>query len=148
MSVSKYESKVCSIPCDAHTVYSVLSRLDSLERVRDLIPQDKVRELEIMPDCIRMKVDGLGQKICIRIVDRKEDDTIKFGIENIPMDMNFWIQLKQVAPCDTRVRLTLHADMPMMFRMMLGSKIQKGLDDGAQMLTQFPYELWSRSSEV
>lgn len=142
MSEQKYESQICSIPNLAHNVFSVLSNLQNLERVRDMIPQDKVQELEITPDSIRMKVDGLGQKFTIRIVDKIEDDTIKFGVDDMPIDMNFWIQLKQVSPVDTRVRLTLKADIPTMFRMMLGNKIQKGLDDGAQMLTQFPYDQW------
>ena len=142
MSETKYESQICSIPCEAHKVYSVLSNLENLNRVKGLIPQDKVQELEVEADSIRMKVDGLGQKICIHIVDREEDKTIKFGAENIPMNANFWIQLKEVSPTDTRVRLTLHADIPLMFKMMLDKKIQKGLDDAAQMLTQFPYTAW------
>lgn len=142
MSEAKYESKVCAIPQDAHVVYQVLSNLENLNRVRDLIPQDKVQELEITPDSIRVKVDGLGQKITIRIVDREEDKMIKFGLDNMPMAANFWIQLKQMAPMDTRVRLTLHADIPMMFRMMLSNKLQTGLDQAAEMLTQFPYQNW------
>lgn len=142
MSEVKYESQVCSIPNSAANVYKVLSNLENLNRVKDMIPQDKVKELEIAADYIRMKVDGLGQKITIRIVDRIENDTIKFGAEDVPVEANFWIQLKQIAPLDTRVRLTLKADIPMMFKFMLDKKIQKGLDDAAQMLSQFPYNQW------
>ena len=142
MSEQKYESKICSIPCDAHTVYSVLGNLRNLERVRDLIPKDKVQEMEIMDDAIRMKVDGLGQKFTIRIVDRIDDDTLKFGFDNLPMSLNFWIQLKQVTDLDTRIRLTLKADIPFMFRIMLEKKLQQGLDQAAEMLTQFPYSQW------
>lgn len=143
MSEAKYESKVCSIPNSAENVYRVLSNLENLNRVKDMIPQDKVQEMEITPDSIRMKVDGLGQKITIRIADRIENDTIKFGTEGIPMEANFWIQLKQVTPMDTRIRLTVKADIPLMFKMMLDKKIQQGLDDAAQMLTQFPYNQWA-----
>ena len=142
MSEQKYESKICSIPNDAHTVYSVLGNLRNLERVRDMIPKDKVQEIEIMDDAIRMKVDGLGQKFTIRIVDRIEDDTLKFGFDNLPISLNFWIQLKQVTPLDTRIRLTLKADIPFMFRMMIEKKLQQGLDQAAEMLTQFPYSQW------
>lgn len=142
MSATKYESNIQSIPNSAANVYRVLSNLKSLNRVRDLIPQDKVQELEINADYIRMKVDGLGQKIVIRIVDRIENDTIKFGLDNSPIEANFWIQLKEVNPTDTRVKLTLKADIPFMFKMMVEKKIQKGLDDAAVMLTQFPYNQW------
>ena len=142
MSEQKYESKIESIPAPVAHVYPVLSDLSSLERVRDLIPQDKVKELDISPDAVKMKIDGLGQKITLRVVDRIENDTIKFGLDNMPLEMNCWIQLKEVAPNDTRVKLTVKADIPLMFRMMFEKKIQKGLDDAAKMLTQFPYSQW------
>lgn len=143
MSETKYESKITSSPCSAQQIYHVLSNMENLERVRDMIPQDKIQEMEIEPDRVRMKVDGLAQKITIAIVDRIENDTIKFGAEGIPMDAHFWIQLKEMAPDDTRIKLTVKADIPMMFRMMIGSKLQTGLDQAADMLAQFPYAQWS-----
>ena len=143
MSESKYESKITSSSCSAAQIYNVLGNLSNLERVRDLIPQDKIQEMEIQPDYVRIKVDGLGQKITIAIVDRIEKETVKFGIEGAPMDANFWIQLKEISPTDTRIRLTLKADIPMMFRMMIGSKLQQGLDQAADMLAQFPYSQWA-----
>ena len=143
MSESKYESKVTSAPCPAEQIYRVLSNMENLERVREFIPQDKIQEMEIEPDRVRLKVDGLGQKITIAIVDRKENDTIKFGAEGIPMDANFWIQLKELSPVDTRIKLTVKADIPMMFRMIIGKKLQEGLDQAADMLSQFPYGQWS-----
>lgn len=143
MSEVKYESKIQSATASAEQIYKVLSNLNNLNRVKDLIPQDKVQELEISEDCVRMKVDGLGQKIAIRIVDKIENDTIKFGAENIPMEMNFWIQLKEVTPTDTRIKLTLKADLPMMFKMMLDKKLQNGIDQAAEMLAKFPYTQWN-----
>ena len=143
MSETKYESKITSAPCSADQIYRVLSNMENLERVRDMIPQDKIQELEISPDRVRMKVDGLGQKITIAIVDRIENDTIKFGAEGIPMQANFWIQLKQLNPADTRIKLTVKADIPMMFKFMIDKKLQEGLDQAADMLAQFPYAQWN-----
>ncbi len=143
MSEQKYESKIQSIPAPVAQIYPVLSNLNNLNRVKDMLPADKVSDLEISEDVIKMKVDGLGQKVAIRIVERIDNDTIKFGLDNVPMDVHFWIQLKEVSSADTRVKLTVKADIPMFFRMMLESKIQKGLDDAAIMLTQFPYSQWS-----
>lgn len=142
MSESKYESKITSAPCSASQIYRVLSNLENLERVRQFIPQDKVQEMEISADRVRMKVDGLAQKITIAIVDRIENDTVKFGAEGIPMDANFWIQLKEVSPTDTRIKLTVKADIPFMFKMMVDKKLQQGLDQAADMLAQFPYATW------
>ena len=143
MSESKYESKITSAPCSAQQVYRVLSNLQNLERVRDLIPKDKIQEMEIEPDRVRLKVDGLAQKITIAIVDRIENDTVKFGAEGIPMDANFWIQMKEVSPVDTRLKLTVKAEIPFMFKMMVDKKLQQGLDQAAEMLAQFPYAQWN-----
>ena len=143
MSESKYVSKITSAPCSAEQMYRVLSDFRNLERVRDAIPKDKIQEMEIEPDNVRLKVDGLAQKITISIVDRIENDTLKFGAEGIPMDANFWIQLKEVAPNDTRIRLTVKADIPMMFKFMFEKKLQTGLDQAADMLAQFPYAQWN-----
>lgn len=140
--MDKYESKISSAPCSAKQIYRVLSDMKNIEKVRDLIPQDKIQEMETDTDFVRMKVDGLGQKITIAIVDRIENDTIKFGAEGIPMDANFWIQLKELAPNDTRIKLTVKAEIPMMFKFMIEKKLQQGLDQAADMLAQFPYQQW------
>ena len=142
MSESKYESKITSAACSAAQVYRVLSNMENLNRVKDMIPKDKIQEMEIEPDRVRLKVDGLAQKITIAIVDRMENDTIKFGAEGIPMQANFWIQMKEVSPVDTRLKLTIKAAIPFMFKMMLEKKLQTGLDQAAEMLAQFPYAQW------
>ena len=111
--------------------------------MKDLIQKDKGQGLEIEDESVRMKVDGLGQKITILIVDKTENEVIKYGAEGIPMEMNFWIQMKEVAPMDTRIKLTLKADIPMMFKMMLDKKIQQGIDQAAAMIAQFPFGQWS-----
>ena len=49
---------------------------------------------------------------------------------------------KEVAPGDTRIKLTLKADIPMMFKMMIGSKLQTGLDQASEMMAKFPYNNW------
>ena len=142
MSECKYESAVTKVAASAAQIYSVFSNLKNLERVKDMIPQDKVQEMEIEAESVRMKVDGLGQKITILIVDKTENEVIKYGVEGIPMEMNFWIQMKEVAPMDTRIKLTLKADIPMMFKMMLDKKIQQGINQAAAMIAQFPFAAW------
>lgn len=140
---AKYESKIGQIPYNDQVVYAVLSNLNNLQRFTDAIPKDKVKELEITTDAIRMKIDGLAQKFTIRIVEKEPYKTIKFGVENLPMEANLWIQLKQVAEQDTRIKLTIKADIPMMFRMMFEKKLQQGLDQAVDMLCQVPYNQWA-----
>jgi hypothetical protein len=50
----------------------------------------------------------------------------------VPIDFSFWIQLHEVSDNDTRMRLVLHADLNMMMRMMIGGKLQEGLDKAVE----------------
>ena len=142
MAATKYESKIGQIPHEDKVVYAVLSNLENLQRFSEMIPKDKVKEMEITADYIRIKIDGMAQKFTIRIVEKEEYKTIKFGVDNLPMDINMWIQLKQMAEQDTRIKLTIKADIPMMFRMMFEKKLQQGLDQAVDMLCQVPYNNW------
>lgn len=139
MAEVKYESKIGQIAANDMAVFAVLSNLENMNHFRDLIPQDKIRELDITSDRIRFKVDGLGQLISIVIVEKEEYKTIKFGLENLPLPFNAWIQLKQVAEQDTRIRITIKTDMPAMFKMMFDKKLQQGLDQAVDILCQVPY---------
>lgn len=142
MSATKYESKITSSKYSPEQIYKVLSDMRSLERVKDMIPKDKIQEMDIEQDRIRFKVDGLGQKITLAIVDKIENDTVKFGVEGAPLDANAWIQLKEAAVGDTRIKVTVKADIPFMFKFMIEKKLQAGLDQAAEMLAQFPYSQW------
>jgi carbon monoxide dehydrogenase subunit G len=142
MSATKYESKIGQILHKDQQVYAVLSNLENLNRFSEMIPKDKVKELEISSDCIRIKVEGVAQKFAIRIVEKEENKTIKFGVDNLPMDVNMWIQLKSMGEQDTRIKLTIKADIPMMFRVMFEKKLQQGLDQAVDMLCQVPYDQW------
>lgn len=142
MAATKYESKIGQIPYNAETVYAVLSNLENLKRFAEAIPQDKVKNLEITSDYVRIQVEGIAQKFTVRIVEKEAYSTIKFGVDNVPMAMNFWIQLKQMADNDTRIKLTIKAEIPMMFRMMFEKKLQQGLEQAVDMLCQVPYANW------
>lgn len=139
MSEQKYESKITSSAQSAHDIFRVMSDLRNIDKVKDLIPQDKVKEIIAEEDSVRFKVDGLGPMIGIRILDKEEGNVIKYGLENIPMEGYFWVQMKEVAPGDTRLKLTIKADMPFMLRKMVEGKLQQGLDQAADMLAQMPF---------
>lgn len=139
MAEIKYESKIGQITANDQQVFAVLSNLENINYFRDAIPQDKIKELDVTKERICLKVDGLGQKIAIAIVEKEEYKTIKFGAENLPIPFNVWIQLKQVAELDTRIRITIKTDMPAMFKMMFDKKMQQGLDQAIDMLCQIPY---------
>ena len=102
--------------------------------------QDKVEEWQADADSCSFKAKGF--RVALRIVEREENKTVKIAADpeqgGLPIDFTFWLQLHEVSDMDTRirmvsendtrVRLVLHAELNMMMRMMIGGKIQGGLD--------------------
>lgn len=128
--MEKYESIQQQINHPAALIYPLISRMDLFSAAL----QQQVEEWQATPDSCSFKVKGM--KICMRIDERVENKHVKIVTDEggTPLEFAFWIQLKEVAPNDTRVRMVLHAELNMMMRMMIGSKIQKGLDDAVTQL--------------
>ncbi|MBO5716576.1 MAG: polyketide cyclase [Alistipes sp.] len=126
--MEKYESKQQQIHHPASLIYPIISRLDLLSPAM----QDKVEEWQATEDSCSFKVKGM--KVGLRIAERVENKHVKIVADEggIPIDFTFWIQLKQVDERDTRVRMVLHAELNMMMRMMIGGKIQSGLDQAVE----------------
>ena len=130
MGLEKYESKQQQIRKSANRIYPFISRFDMLTPAL----QDKVEEWQADEDSCSFKVKGF--KVALRIVEREENKHIKISGDDtsggLPVDFSFWIQLHEVAADDTRIRMVLHAELNMMMRMMIGGKIQGGLDKAVE----------------
>ena len=126
--MEKYESKQQQIHHPAALIYPIISRLDLLSPAM----QDKVEEWQATEDSCSFKVKGM--KVGLRIAERVENKHVKIVADEggVPIDFTFWTQLKEVAERDTRVRMVLHAELNMMMRMMIGGKIQSGLDQAVE----------------
>ncbi len=130
----KEVSKVGKLTASSEAVFNFLSDFTNLE---GFIPKDKLNDFEADTDSCKFSVPGMG-KAEVNILDREPFKTIKFGSKDAgPIPFNFWIQLKEVEPGDTRVRLTLHAELNMMMKMMVGKKIKPGLDTLVDKMEQF-----------
>ena len=62
------------------------------------------------------------------------------GYGRSPFEFYFWIQLIEKGPYETKVRLTVHAELNAMMKMMLKKKLEKGVNQLAEGMTQIPYQ--------
>ena len=123
MGLEKYESKQRQVLKPASMIYALVSDFTVLTPA----VQDKVEEWTATADECSFKVKGFA--VGLRIIDRDPEKCVKItGGGGVPMDFTFWIQMKEVAPYDTRMRLVLHDDMNFAIKMMVGKKIQPALD--------------------
>lgn len=129
--MTEFESKIVSIQRPAEKVYRVLS---DFRQFTPLIPKDKIEGWEAEEDRCKFNVKGIGQ-LGLKIVNKEPFSTIKFaGDGKVPFEFFFWIQLKEVAPNDTKMKLTLKAELNMMFKMMLSKQLEEGINSMAEQI--------------
>ncbi|MBI5541868.1 MAG: SRPBCC family protein [Bacteroidia bacterium] len=120
------ESKVGKILRPIEDIYGLLS---DFRRIVPLLPPEHVKDVIATEDTCTFNAEGVGT-MEIKIVNREPFGLIKYtGGENTPMQFFFWVQLKEASPGDTRIKLTLKADVPKMMQFMVKSKIEKALND-------------------
>ena len=136
--MTEFVSEIKTIPYNEDRVYAMLSDLSNLERVKDRIPQDKIKDFEFDSDSCSFAVDPVG-KITFQIVEREPNKTIKFTTTNSPVPLFLWIQLKQVEEADTRLKMTIRADLNPFIKPMVSKPLQGALDKISTVIASLPY---------
>ncbi len=121
--MTTYESNIETLNSSAMSAYELLSDLKNLEKFKDRLPTDKIKDIEFNTDSCRFSVDPIG-KVGFVIVDKEEGKTIKFGAENSPVEANMWIQLKEVGENVTKMKLTIKAELPFLIKSMVDGKLK------------------------
>ncbi len=136
--MTEFVSDIKSIPYNDDRIFQMLSDLSNLEKVKDKIPQDKVKEFTFDTDSCSFAVDSVGT-ITFQIVDREPNKTIKFTTTNSPVPLHMWIQLKQVADNNTRMKLTVRADLNPFIKPMVSKPLEDAVEKISTVLASLPY---------
>ncbi|MCD7916825.1 MAG: SRPBCC family protein [Tannerellaceae bacterium] len=136
--MTEFVNEVKQIPYNDDQIFAMLSDLSNFERVKDRIPQDKIKEFTFDSDSCSLAVDPVGT-ITFEIVEREPNKTIKFTTTNSPVPLHLWIQLKQVAELDTRMKLTVRADLNPFLKPMVSKPLQDAIDKISTILAGLPY---------
>lgn len=149
MALNKYVSEVKVIEQNQQVVFNYLSNFENLstylnsgliEKITEKVPQIKITDFESDRDSCKFNITGLGLAE-IKIVNREPFKTVKVESSGgLPLSFTFWIQLMPVTEYQTKMRLTLHAEMSMMIKMMAGSKLEEGINQLADTLSKLPYQ--------
>ena len=137
--MAEFTSEVKTIPHNDDTIYAMLSDLSNLERVKDRIPQDKIKDFTFDTDSCSLTVEPVGS-IRFEIIEREPNKTIKFSTTNSPIPVMMWIQLKQVAENDTKMKMTVRAELNPFIKPMVSKPLQDAIDKISEMIAHLPFE--------
>lgn len=137
--MSKFESSIKQIPYSQIAVYSKISDLSNLEKVRDRIPEDKIQGFSFDQDTVSVNVPPVGE-IRLRIINREEPKCVKFETEQSPLPFHLWIQVLPVTETSSKMKVTVEADIPFMLKGMVSGPLKEGVEKIADALAMIPYE--------
>ena len=137
--MTKFESTIKHIQAPQQKVYDMLSDLNNLERVKDQLPEDKLKDLAFDSDSVSVTVPPVGS-LTLRVVNREEPKTIRFETEQSPIPFNLWIQLLPMDEASCKMKLTVKAELNPFIKGIISGPLQEGLEKIADGLTMINYE--------
>ena len=137
--MTDFTSEVKTIPHSDDKVFEMLSDLSNLERIKDRIPQDKLKDFSFDADSCSFTVDPVGS-IKFQITEREPNKTIKFSTTNSPVPLLMWIQLIHIAENDTKMKMTVRAELNPFIKPMVSKPLQDAIDKISEIVAHLPYE--------
>jgi len=132
------ESTIRQIDYPQEAVYRTLSDLSHIDKFKDRIPEDKVKDLSFDADSISVGTPMGSVKLVI--VEREEPKSIKFETRESPLPFNFWIQILPVSEASSKIKLTIKADLNPFISGMVKKPLQEGIEKIADALQMIRYE--------
>lgn len=129
--MTEFESKIVAIHRDPEEIFRVLS---DFRLFTPFIPTDKLEGWTAEEDSCSFIVKGVGQT-GLRIIEKEPFKMVKItGDGKLPFEFFLWLQLKEVGIKDTRMKLTLKADLSVMLKMMLQKQLAEGINMMAEQI--------------
>ena len=138
-SESKFESSVKQIPYPQQAVYDNISDLRNLEKVKDRIPEDKVSDFTFDEDTVGLNVQPVGE-LKLRICEREEPKCVKFETVQSPVPFNVWIQVLPVDEQNSKMKVTVKAELNPFIKSMVEKPLQEAVEKIADALALVKYE--------
>jgi hypothetical protein len=125
--MDEFISDIVKIERSAEEIYNLTSDMSLFSQVASVAQIEEIEDFQCTPDTCSFKVKGT--EVGLQIIDREPYKTVKYtAYKYAPVEFFVWLQLKEMAPNDTRVRIVLKAKLNLMMKTLLKGKIKKGLD--------------------
>ena len=133
-------SATCAmIPYPQQAVYDNISDLRNLEKVKDRIPEDKVSDFTFDEDTVGLNVQPVGE-LKLRICEREEPKCVKFETVQSPVPFNVWIQILPVDEQNSKMKVTVKAELNPFIKNMVEKPLQEAVEKIADALALVRYE--------
>lgn len=133
----KIESKTGCSASPASNIYTFIS---DFRNFNNFIPADKVSDWQAEKDHCTFRLDMLG-KFKLDIIEKEENKLIKITSEPGQSQYNFnlWIQFREMAHDDTRIRITIEPLINQFLMSMVKSPLKEFADSLIEEMENFEF---------
>ncbi len=136
--MATFESTIREINYPQQNVYNLLSDLSNIEKIKDRLPEDKVKDLIFDENSISIS-SPMGA-VKLNIIELEEPKCIKFETEKSPLPFNLWIQILPMNESSCKMKLTIKAELNPFIKGMVSKPLQEGIEKIADALQMIKYE--------
>ncbi len=137
--------RVYAVLSDFENLRPVLERAANDEALRERLAAagqasalDSLKGVSVSHDEISLAAGPAG-RVSIAIVECEECKCVKYATRQSPMKTVIWVQMLPDGEDRTALRLTVDADIPLMLRPMIGSKLKQVVEKIADSLAMIQY---------
>jgi carbon monoxide dehydrogenase subunit G len=135
--MTRIESKIGVIKQPAEKIFNFISNFNNFNQ---LIPEDKVKDFESSYDTCRFKIEGIGQA-GLRIIEKEPHKLIKISSdEETTFDLLLWIQIKEIEPGDSRLKITTEVNLNPMMATMVRKPLKNFIDTLIEQAEKINYD--------
>ena len=124
--MTTFESNVKQVQAPQGTVYAKLSDLSNLARVKDRLPEHKVKNMTFDTDTLSMQAPPIGT-------------IITFGTTSSPLPFDLQILISPVSETECQLKLVINMEVNPFIKNMIQRPLQDGLEKMADLLAMIPY---------
>ena len=140
--MSKFESRVGSVKQSSKTVHTFVT---DMRNFHQFIPGDKLTNWKAEKDNCEFEIAPIG-KAKLKIIESDPYKVVKFegvGLNNTTFFL--WVQLKEVSENETKVKITIKADLNPMIKMMAAKPLKDFLEKLVSGIES--YDGWNKVSD-
>ncbi len=98
------------------------------------------KDIESTADECKFTIDKIG-RVSICIDEKQPSSLVKYALKAaMPLGMNLFVQIKEApqptSEPESRIKITLTADIPFMLKPLIGSKLQQVVDQIAETVSK------------
>lgn len=132
-----FESRIGKVASAQKEIYDFLADFRHFEK---LIPKGEVTQWSADEDSCRFQVAGVGE-VGLKTIEKRPYDLLKIAGDSMAnIDFTLWIQIKEAAPGDSRVKLTLKAGLNPMIRMVATKPLKQFLEILISHIEKFDFQ--------